>query len=602
MNALADLGFDRDRFNANAQLAVAACLAVLAGWLLGLEHPQWSGMTVWAVAQPTRGQLLEKGFFRFAGTISGTIAGVVLVLGSMVHPGLLVAGLALWVGACTLIGNLQRGLVSYGTVLAGYSAAMVALLDTPHPEKVFELGLDRMATVLTGVVVGMAVGYVFAAPARSDLLHSRLRAVLADLCERIARPDLDTSKPARQILAELAALEEQLDPHGAGSLRSRREVRATRAVLIAALALLLRPQHSPAAIQAAAAALRAGDVLAAARALPQDDTFAALRAALLDWPGLTTVQRVDPSPAATVVLHRDWIGAREAAIRATGAMVLFGGIWLLTGWSSGPYLLLGLSIMISLFSTFENPVALLPKVFLGQLCGVVGALICRWLVWPHAGSEAELIVMMMPFILFGAVVAAFSRTTVFAFDYNMVMLLMLQPHWPLGGSFSGAVMASLAIVAAPLTALMAYRTTYPLTLKRRLATLVAMMLNDLTVLAADPQALARRAVWRARLYHRTLRLVRLADRSAPAGIEAMSASLALLTLGHAAMRAHEIVAQGGPQARAAQAALSRLSHVTQTPDRARSALIRLGQRRGGADAALFDDAAARIDALPQLTP
>ncbi|HEY0276228.1 MAG TPA: FUSC family protein, partial [Paenirhodobacter sp.] len=492
------------------------------------------------------------------------------------------------------------GLVSYGTVLAGYSAVMVALLDTPHPEKVFELGFDRLATVLTGVVVGMAVGYVFAAPARPDLLNDRLRGLLADLCDLAARPA--PPETPRRILADMAALEEQLDPHGAGSLRSRREVRSTRAVLIAALALLLRLREGatadPAAFIRAAAALRAGDLPAARAALPGGENTAPLRAALADWP--STPEGVSTPTPFPVVLHRDWIGAREAAIRATGAMALFGAIWIGTGWSSGPYLLLGLSIMISLFSTFENPVAMLPKVFWGQSCGVVGAMVLRWLVWPHAGSEVEMIAMMIPFILFGAVVAACARTLVLAFDYNMVMLLMSQPHWPLGGDFAASVMASFAVVAAPLTALVAYRTIYPVTMKRRLRTLVAMMLRDLAALAADPEALTHRQVWRARLYHRTLRLVRLADRSAQAGVEAMSASLALLSLGQAAMRAHEIVAAGDPQARAAQAALSRLNRTDEPPERLRAALTRLAARSTGPDAALFAEAAAHLNALPRL--
>ena len=48
-------------------------------------------------------------------------------------------------------GNVLRGFVAYGTILAGYTAAMVALLDTAHPDHVLALGTDRLLTVLTGV-------------------------------------------------------------------------------------------------------------------------------------------------------------------------------------------------------------------------------------------------------------------------------------------------------------------------------------------------------------------------------------------------------------------------------------------------------------------
>jgi uncharacterized membrane protein YccC len=45
----------------------------------------------------------------------------------------LVTGLAVWIGICAGMGNLQRSFASYGTMLAGYSASMVALLDNGNP-------------------------------------------------------------------------------------------------------------------------------------------------------------------------------------------------------------------------------------------------------------------------------------------------------------------------------------------------------------------------------------------------------------------------------------------------------------------------------------
>ncbi|PRB82248.1 FUSC family protein [Pseudomonas sp. MYb185] len=36
-------------------IALASCLAMALAWSIGLEHPQWSAMTAWAVSQPVRG-------------------------------------------------------------------------------------------------------------------------------------------------------------------------------------------------------------------------------------------------------------------------------------------------------------------------------------------------------------------------------------------------------------------------------------------------------------------------------------------------------------------------------------------------------------------
>lgn len=129
-------GFDGPRLTYALRTAFASCVALLVAWFIGLEHPQWSAMTVWAASQPLRGQLLEKSFFRFAGTIIGVIVGVILVVIASDRPIVLVIGLALWLGFCAGLGNVQRGFLSYGTMLAGYSAAMVAL-STPRTTATF---------------------------------------------------------------------------------------------------------------------------------------------------------------------------------------------------------------------------------------------------------------------------------------------------------------------------------------------------------------------------------------------------------------------------------------------------------------------------------
>ena len=157
---MAKFGFDLPRLNFAFRTAVAACLALFIAWLLGLEHPQWSAMTVWAAAQPTRGQLLEKSLFRTVGTLIGAIVGVGLVAGSGGDPRPLVIGLSVWIGLCVAAGNLLRGYVSYGAMLSGYSASMVALLDTGHPDHVLSLGADRAATIMVGVVTALAVGWL----------------------------------------------------------------------------------------------------------------------------------------------------------------------------------------------------------------------------------------------------------------------------------------------------------------------------------------------------------------------------------------------------------------------------------------------------------
>lgn len=630
--AIARLGFDGPLLRYALRTALAACVALLVAWLLKLEHPQWSAMTVWAASQPTRGQLIEKSFFRLAGTVSGVIAGVVLVVGSAMagplgQPVVLVAGLAVWIGLCAGIGNVQRGFVSYGTMLAGYSAAMVALLATAHPDHILVLGADRLLTVFVGVATALATGWLFAAPQAEEAVVGRVRRlsarVLRDMAARLRDTPDGLADALHALLAEMAAIDERLDPHGAGSLRSRRSVRAIRSVLTAELSALLWLRGAKAvpgaaavcvALEKAAEALEASApanavVEAMARAADLSTAHAPLHEVIVR---METALRAQSGAGGSdterlrlhqqVVLHRDWIGGREALIRSMTAMLAMGTLWLATGWSVGPFMLLGVAIMTSLFSTFDNPALTMRFVLTGQVLGVAGALACRWLAWPLATNGLELVFLTMPFILFGALVHAHRRTIAVSFDYHMVMLLLLQPVYPLSGTFGYSLAVGAAVVSGPIVALAAYKLVYPVDARRRMDTLIAMMVHELRDMAAAPDALKDRHIWRARLYHRLLRLARWAEKTGERQISATNGGLAVLGLGSTVLRIQELLREvdiAPGTARCLMAALRRMRNIGQKPERVTQMLelvaARLSRERMD-DAESIRDAAGALAA------
>lgn len=608
-------GFEPARMRYALRTALACCLAVMLAWLMGLEHPQWSGMSVWAASQPLRGQLLEKSFFRFAGTVSGTIVGVILISALQVHPLLMITGLALWIGACTWIGNLQRGLVAYGTVLAGYSASMVALLTTSHPDQVFQLGADRLATVLTGVVVATVVGYLFAQRTEEADLRGRTTRLLRDLLRHLAAPP-QAGLDDQRYLSRFAAIEDDLDPHSAGSVRSRRETRTIRAVLLATVPLLLRDSSAAVDPQTtvrlshAADALDQGDLFAASDILAADDTpelreiLHNLAAALHAWSSTPGTRPEQPAQvkAFPVVLHRDWIGAREAGLRAGGAMLLFGLIWFVTGWAAGAYMLLGLSVMISLFSSFESPTITMRHIFIGQLTAVIAAILCRWWLWPHADNEWQQILLLFPFILMTPLFIGHQKMAIAATDFNMVFLLLSQPHYPLTGDMQSSIILGLAVLTGPLTAWAGYQLVFPINLQRRQQHLLEMMLRDLASLATTSHALDQELIWRARIYHRVLRLVRVSERLARADARAQTIGRSVLQVAHAALRCHELQHTPGDcdspsRRRAIQLTLARLTQIERRPQRVASAFEQLARRLEPEDARFMRQAA---DAVVQL--
>lgn len=577
------LGIDRTRLRFTGRTALAGCLALVVAWALGLEHPQWAVMSVWAASLPVRGQLLEKGANRLFGTILGSLFGMALMAASGGNHTVLVIGLSLWLGLCAGAGNLLRGFASYGAILAGYSAAMVALLDASHPENILALGADRMLTVLVGVAIATAVGWLFAGAGQGAEPHLRVRALTTQILGDIAAGLRGTPPGATTqevLLSEMAGIEETLDAGAAGSLRARLSARATRRLLSAQVSALLwlrahgeghlpliaDPVTAAGLDRASATITEGGDAARALRlaAATADPGLARVLTALADAPW-DDARAIEPAP-----LHRDWTGAREAAIRAALTIFVVGLVWIATGWTMGAYMMLGTSVMLSVFSTFDNPFLTLRAVLLGQVMGVMGALAVRWVLWPLAGNEAQLMLLMMPAILLGAPLLAQRRIGQAAFDYNMVVMLMLQPVWPLDMSFSHSVLLGIAVIAGPVAGMVAYRLIFPVDAGRRLDMLRATMVRELVHLAGDADATAHAAVWRARLHHRVLRLVRWSEKTQIQPARAADNGLAVLTLGRAILHLHDLAKAGLPpaQTRRIRAALSRLRMLESAPEKA----------------------------------
>lgn len=588
---LSRLGFDPARMGFALRTALAAGVALVVAWALGLQHPQWSAMTVWAAAQPVRGLLIEKGLFRALGTGAGVLVGIVLVVATRGQPMPMVAGLSLWIGVCAGLGNVLRGFSSYGSILAGYSAAMVALLDTPHPDQILTLGLDRFLTVMIGVVVAVLVGLVFTPQAAEGELAGRIRRLsarcLRDFAARLRGTDPDMAA-RRALLSELAAIDDVLDTHGAGSLGTRRAARGLRAVVVAQVALLMAapgrvdPAEAARLDQAADALDAAVDAAQIVSLLKPVAGLEALAAALAG---------ASPGDRPEIILHRDWVGARRAAVRAIVTMLLVGGLWLGSGWPGGAYMLLGTSVMISLFSTFDDPAGTMRFVGIGQCAGVVAALVCRWLVWPHGGSGLDLILLTLPFILAGALPVAHRRTMAGGFDVNLAMLLLLQPAFPLSGTFETSAATAAAVVAGPLVAWISFRLAWPADARRRRDMLIGMMVHDLQAMASRADAPRRRLAWRARLHHRLLRLARWSEKAGEAEPAPLDGGLAVLRLGQAILHL-----RGYPSTPRTAAVLRRLGRMAHQPEQAGRALGLLARRLPPDDAEALAEAARALAA------
>lgn len=596
-------GFEPSRLAFTLRTALGAGLALLLAGALGLDHPQWSAMTVWIAAQPLRGQLLEKSLFRLLGSALGIAYGVALVAASGGAPVAVVPGLALWVGLCAGAGQLLRGFVSYGTLLAGYSAAMVALLDAAHPEHIVALGWDRLLTIAIGVGVAVLTSLRFAAPSDIGAAEVHIRDLAGRRLRELAAWARGQDAPREAVrhghLSVLAQVEDGLDLQAAGSMQARRRLRALRLALSAQVGLLLWWPHAAAAGATRAPALAdALDAAAQAHERGEATTLPLRHATGLatGHPHLAEVLRcmadaaaamhatregasADAAPMRAVVLHRNWAAAREALLRTAAALLLVGSLWLATGWHAAPLLMLGVAVMTTLFSTAEDPARLMQSIFCGQLLGATAALLVQALLWPLAEGPAARLLLCLPLIAVGAFVLAHPRSARFGFDYNLVGLLLLQPMHPPPFVLGTAVAEMASVAAAPLVALLAYRWIFPASGRRRFTQLVLQMRGEvaaMAAMAARPDALAAHEspeahdIWRARLQHRLLRLVRWAEQAGHPPGRATREAVGVLETGETVRALQRALADEGlePAIRhRADLLLRRLARAPQEADR-----------------------------------
>ncbi|WP_121332581.1 FUSC family protein [Pseudomonas aeruginosa] len=136
---------------------LAGGLALYLAFSLELEQPQWALMTVFVVSQPYSGMVLAKGMFRLIGTCAGALVsiGMVALYGQASLPFLLL--MALWLAFCTAGASLLHNHASYGFVLAGYTAAIVALPASADPATVFDQAVARCSEIGLGILCAALV-------------------------------------------------------------------------------------------------------------------------------------------------------------------------------------------------------------------------------------------------------------------------------------------------------------------------------------------------------------------------------------------------------------------------------------------------------------
>ncbi|WP_252353936.1 FUSC family protein [Acetobacter sp. P5B1] len=404
--------------------SLAAVLSLLIAMGMELDSPQWAPLTVWVVAQSSRGESLSKARWRIAGTVLGCCIGVALIAAFPQASALFFCCLAVWIGLCCGGATFLESYRAYGLVLTGFTSAIVATGAIAQPDEVFDIAIARGTYIILGVVCEALLAVLFMptlqTQARKRLLDrlngafQTVRHVVSDLVS--GRADAQTQG---QVLTDLMAANARIEfdalemgPRTHAADHAHAALAAMIMVLARArgMALLLEPQNGGAQ----------ADVPLPA-SLYADYDIARQHIEACAHPKRGDRFRFK------MTSRRHALEAVENGIRSCAGILAGWLVWEVTGWPAGAGFISFVALVYGLLATRENPIVASTPFLKGALwCAFAAAIYAFWIM-PAVTAPEVLIVMLMIVMTIGGLAARKPATAGYAFSFNMFLPVLIGP-------------------------------------------------------------------------------------------------------------------------------------------------------------------------------
>ncbi|WP_322072280.1 FUSC family protein [Burkholderia cepacia] len=424
----------------------ASLLALYIAFRMNLDDPKWAASTVWIVAQGSRGMGLSKSQYRILGTAIGAVVALVLTGAFAQTPELFLPALAAWIGLCAGVATFQRNFRAYAAVLAGYTAAIVAMDAVSAPLHAFDIAVARFLYVVVGILCGALFDTVFAPGTPLDDVRTRLRRYL-DRAAAVGAGALRREPnvaAVHRLFADALELDTAAEYAATGAPPVRNAIGHLRTAVLGVLSAQAAGQalHDHAArsggtpdplvadaaqvLDGVAASGEAGAALTALRARVDDAVRAeAAEPAGSDPSRLLTLDRLAallagfdaafagkarldlPNPPASRVryaFHHDPVLAWHNGMRAFIAVLIAAAFWIVTAWPSGAGFVAITGVVCALFSTRPNSVGATVGFLKGAACAAVAGALCNFVLLP-AVSGFEMLAYILGVFTIGAGIA-----------------------------------------------------------------------------------------------------------------------------------------------------------------------------------------------------
>ena len=596
------IGLDRAGVGHALRLALAAWLAFAFASVLHIQNAFWAAMPIWVVAQPSRGQLLERAVFRVMGTLGGAIVGFG-ILHLEISPYLQLAALAVWVAVNAGLTRMLRGVHFYGALLSGISAAIVVITSVFSPEKSLDLAVARVECTLIGVVMVTLITGLLTPKSPRKELYQRVRRLSGDAvayAASLARGEGgEKGHPAeRRLLAEISDVENTARMVSAGSFEGYRQLRHVDSLVVASLSVMasgvalqgrkLRgeplPPELPDQLEHLATRLRSSappagsDAWIIALGNSDDPVMQRLsrvlghlvetEAALFATPA-RAVARSFGSRIPLLAPHQEWTQARRIGLVAGITTFVTSSLSYASGLPDATMVAMGVAIFTMVLGSMPQPQIIAPKLLTGILIGVTVATGYRLWIQPTITTTTELVLSIAPFLLLGGFARAAKRTAIPAIDMNMGFLMASQAVLPAITDRTAILTSSAALVSAALLVAPAWMLVRPT--GGRAVEAARLIRRDLRRLLERQRAPDARE-WHAQTSRQILRLTLHLSRAGLLQSRFPGGLVAVLNLGHTLFSLRALALRVGPESPAVQRALAALATFEEDPHGTAAAL------------------------------
>lgn len=201
--------------------ASLVALGIALWWELG--SPQWACLTVWMIAQGSRGKSLAKARWHMFGMVVGTFVAFCLVAVTPQQPLLFILLLSTAIGCLCFIGTLLPGPATmanyrmHGMRASGFTLAIISLDGVADPNHIFEIAMARATYITLGIVIETVTSSLFQFRlndrARDRLATNYIIAIAqaGAALGAMLQGNRDALRNSPEMLATLASLGDQIE-------------------------------------------------------------------------------------------------------------------------------------------------------------------------------------------------------------------------------------------------------------------------------------------------------------------------------------------------------------------------------------------------------